>query len=210
VNLRELVWPLLDEPAPTRAAQEAEQRHADFDVIKDAPLKPEHIEILIEEARRLTDAEAARRTSADTRATTYLAVMGVLAPILATLAPSAVGSKTSAVHSVVTLVLFAAAGLYLLRFGVWSFRVVQVSTGARVDAVDLIKVWEDKDPRIKLAKRLLFCVRWSRRAVNYKVSCIKMAHEYGLRALCVFVLAVIVRSAWDPVLELLRVIHLLR
>lgn len=209
MNLRELVWPLLDEPAPTRAAQEAEQRHADFDTIMDARLKPEHIEILIEEARRLTDAETARRTTADTRATTYLAVMGVLAPILATLAPGGVGVKTSIVHSAITLVLFTAAGLYLLRFGIWSFRAVQVSTGARVDAVDLIKIWEDKDPRVKLAKRLLFCVRWSRRAVNYKVSCIKMAHEYGVRALIVFVLALIFRSAWDPILGLLKAVHLL-
>ena len=209
MNLSEVFWPRLEEPPATRTAQEAEQRQADLDTIKAAALDPAHIQILIEEARRLTDTETARRTGADTRATGYLAVVGVLAPILATLAPSAIGKNTTVVHGVVTLTLFAAADAYLLGCGFWSFRALKVSMGARVDAVDLIKVWEETDPRIELARRLLFCVRWGRQAANDKVSCIKMAHEFGVRALIVFVLALGVRSSWDPAVGLLKAIGLL-
>jgi hypothetical protein len=209
MNLQEFLWPRLEQPPATLAAQEAEQRKADLEAITSASLAAAHIDTLIEEARRLTDAEAARRTGADARATTYLAVVGVLAPILAALAPAAITTGGGVARPLVTFVLFLAAGGYLIGCGIWSFRVLKVSTAARLDAVDLVRLWKDGDPRDELAKQLLYCVRWSRRDVNYKVSCIKMAHEFAVRALATFVLTMGIRAAWDPVVSLGKTIGLI-
>jgi hypothetical protein len=208
MNVQEFIWPRLEKDPPTQAAQDAEQRKLDLEAIMAADLGAEHIDTLIEEARRLTDAEAARRTGADTRATTYLAIVGVLAPILAALAPAAITTGGGVVRPLVTLVLFLAAGAYLIGCGIWSFRVLRVSTGARLDAVDYIRLWARQDPRDDLARKLLYCVRWSRGDVNYKVSCIKMAHEFAIRALATFVLTMGVRAAWDPVLALGKALRL--
>ena len=206
MNLRELVWPKLERPPPVMAGQDAAKHQAELQAIKTATLGKEHIAVLIEEARRLMDAENARRAGADARATTYLAIVGVLIPLVAALAPTVVNNRTGDLRTFVSLGLLLMVGAYLLRCGIWAFEVLKVSTAARVDAIDLIELWRDDDPRVELAKRLLYCVRWGRGEVNDKITGIKMAHAYGVRALAMFVFAMLLRAAWDPVVALARVL----
>lgn len=205
-EIREVIWPRLDEDDPTLAGQRAEQRKADLDEIKSAVLKAEHLDVLITEAHRVADDENARRTGADTRATTYLAILGVLAPVLVALTPTALAAGSGIARPIVTLVLFVAMSAYILWFGLWSFRVLTVAAMARLDPKNLIDLWTEQDPRTSLIKELLYCVRWNREPVNRKITCLKMAHEFGVRALVAFVFATLVRVGWDPVVALAKAV----
>ncbi len=199
MNVREFFWPVLAEPLAIEDAQRLEFEKAEVASIKAAILQDEHIDVLIDEARRLEDAETARRNGADARATTYLAIVGVLAPILAALTPIAIAKDVGLWRSLFTLVPFAVASAYLLWCSVWCFRALKVSSSARLDAIDLARIWANAKERSELAKGLLVCVRLNRRGVNAKVTCIKMAHEFGVRALMTLVLAILIRSSWAPV-----------
>jgi len=199
VNLREWVWPQLEMPPDIRTAQVGASIRGDRGTIDAAVFDVANIDVLIEEARRLNDAENARRSGADTRASTYLAIVGVLAPVLFSLAPVAATTDGGWQQTTLSLVLLIAAGAYLMQCGIWCFRVLRVSRFARVDAMDLVQYGAETDPRPLLIRQLLNCVCYNRAGVNEKVTGIKMAHEFGLRALVTFVLAIMVRAAWNPI-----------
>jgi hypothetical protein len=84
---------------------------------------------------------------------------------------------------------------------------LHVSVSHRLDAVDLARLWAIRDRKAALARGLLACVRRDRGAINDKVTSITMSREFGLRALVAFVLAIVIRSAWDPVLALVNLVH---
>ena len=186
----------------TRKDIESDEREADFNSIKTAKLPPRHIKILIEEARRLSEAEMARRSSAETRAKVYLAVVSVLIPILVTVAPSSTNENTALLHSLVTLTLFILTGAYVVQCGFWSLKTLEVGTIARVDAVELCTMWEAKDPRIELAKKLLYCVRWQRNEVNKRITHMQMAHKYCILSWFSFVLTIMAKHSWAVVVNI--------
>ena len=206
MSLRELVWPMLELPSHVEAGQDAAKTQADLDLIRQANLTDD-LDTLLDETRRLTDAEADRRKTTESKATIYLTVVGVLVPILASITPTILADKGGLTRPLVTFVIFTIAGVYLLRSGLWAFRTLKVAAASRLDAVELISMWGHPDRKAALAKALLGCVRRNRGGVNAKVTCIKMAHELGLRAFSMFVLALIVHAVWDPAAALIKVLH---
>lgn len=206
MNVRELVWPLLERPSDVEAARDVAQTQQDLDTIREALLSQD-LDTLLDEARRLADAETDRRKIAEGKATIYLTVVGVLAPILASITPATLADKGEQTRPLVTLAIFMIASLYLFRSGLWAFRTLQVAASARLDAVDLLGIWASSNPKAGLVKGLLSCVRRNRAGVNEKVTCIKMAHELGLRAFSAFVLALIVRAIWEPAAALIKGLH---
>lgn len=205
MTLRELIWPVLEPLNAATVAQEAAQTRQDLEAIQGAAVT-EDAELLVEEARRLSDAEEDRRKTAETRANTYLAAAGVLMPVLAVFTPAAVGADKDFVRTLVTLALFIAAGAYLFWSGRWAFRCLEVGVSARLDAVDLIAAWAKPDRKAELVRGLLKCVRLNRKLVNFKIDCVKMAHAFAVRAFAIFVLAGVTRFAWEPVAALLKAI----
>jgi hypothetical protein len=203
MNLREWVLPWLDLPEAIREGQAAAQQQADRSAIDGSEYAKE-TDVLLDETRRLLDGEDARRSGADTRATTYLALVGVLAPILAALAPAATDPGKDLARSVVSVILFAAAGGYLFGCGFWSFKALEVTRMGRIDFGDIIKAANAAAPSAYLIRTALKCVLFSRPHVNAKISCIKMAHAYGFRALIVSVAAMMLRLGWEPILKLLE------
>ncbi len=195
------IWPIYERPNDVDQAQEAQSLRADLEAVKAAKLDKD-VEVLLDEARRLFDAESERRKGADARATSYLTVLGVLIPLLAAVAPSALGPTNDVAKTLVTLVLFAAAAGYLFGGAVWAFLTLRISVSYRMDAIDLVNIWATPARKTDLVKGLLSCVRYERRGVNEKVSFIKMAHAFGLRAMAIFLAAIVVHTAWDPVAAL--------
>ncbi|MEO8114134.1 MAG: hypothetical protein ABI655_07140, partial [Phenylobacterium sp.] len=173
------LWPMLERPDDADRAREAQSLRADLEAVKAAKLD-EDVEVLLDEARRLFDAEGERRKGADGRATAYLTVLGVLIPLLAAVAPSALGPTKDVAKSVVTLVLFTAAAGYLFGGAVWAFLTLRISVAYRMDAIDLVNIWATPARKADLVKGVLSCVRYERRGVNETVSAIKMAHAFGL------------------------------
>jgi hypothetical protein len=107
----------------------------------------------------------------------------------------------------VTLGLFTAAAGYLFGGAVWAFLTLRIAVSFRIDVMDLVSIWATPARKADLAKGLLSCVRYERRGVNEKVSFIKMAHAFGLRAMAVFLAAMVVHTAWDPVAALMALMR---
>lgn len=201
----DLFWPMLEPPTDEEKRRATERRLRDLEVIQTGAAT-EDLDVLIEEARRLSDLEHERRKTAETKAALYLTFVGVLAPILATIAPETLTPDRGWARLTVTLALFLAAGAFLLRCGVWAFQAIKVQASSHPDAAELVTMWSGADRKVALARELLKCVRLNRPGVNRKVTAIKMAHEFATRAFAMFILGLLVRSGWTPVSQLFAAI----
>lgn len=205
IEFTDLVWPTLEAETDDEKRKASDCKKHDIDTIQSATINADE-DVLIEEARRLADAEQDRRKITEGKAAVYLAFVGVLAPILATIVPDAIRPGTNWVKPMLTLVLFIGAGAYLFRCGRWAFKAIKVGASSHLDAVDLARSWNAPDHKAALARDILKCVRLNRAGVNDKVTAIKLAHEHATRALLAFVAALLVRSGWEPVAKLFAVI----
>ncbi|RFQ21868.1 hypothetical protein D0N87_23680, partial [Pseudomonas sp. ATCC 13867] len=140
----------------------------------------------LEEARRIYDAELERSRGADTKAGIYLAAITALVPVLASLLGNLWGEKTPALLGCLSLVVFALSMLYLVRAGGWAFKTLKVSVSNQTSPKDISVSWDKPNPKQELAKRLCRAVIANYRGVNAKVLCIKMAHQFLLRAFLTF------------------------
>jgi len=194
----DLFWPTLEKPTDMEKAREASALARDREQIDQAKISEDE-QMLIDEARRLADSEMDRRKTAETKAAIYLTIVGVLSPILATIAPEALEPKSGWPRLVVTLAIFLCAGAYLLRCGLWALHAISVKASTRIDAVDLVRLWALPDRKAALARQLMLCVRLDRAGVNEKVTSIIMAQAFAIRAFALCVLAMVVRSGWKPI-----------
>lgn len=191
------LWPSLDKRPAVTDAQEHEALVADINSIRETKWTPD-VDAALEEARRIIDAENERRTGADKKATTYLAVVGALMPILASLAPKIGDTSKMTAERVVAGGLMLIAVAYLLAAGAWAFRTLRVSVNHRVDAPDLIGAWRRPRPKEKLVAELLITARYNWRPVNEKVSAIRVTHAFLVRAFSTFAILLFLQIAWPP------------
>lgn len=153
-------------------------------------------EVVLEESRRLFDAEVDRRKGADAKAGIYLAAITALIPVLVSLLPTLWNDKSSKWLGCLGLFIFVWAVAYLLRAGAWAFRTLQVAGFAQLGPGELVKSWNKKTPKAALAKQLSSAVLYNYPLVNRKVSGIKMTHEYLLRAFLSFTILLVLQVIW--------------
>lgn len=192
---RELFWPTLAPPTPEqvvandqmRAGWKASVNNGNWDL---------QSEIALEEARRMYDAEQERRRGADTKAGVYLAAVTALIPVLVSLLPTLWSDKTSKALGALSLAVFALAVAYVLRAGYSAFCVLRVSNAHTVGAGDISRCWSTHQPAASLAKSIAIKVIENYPGNNAKVSHIKLAHDYLLRAFFVFTVLLAVQALW--------------
>ena len=153
-------------------------------------------EVVLEESRRLFDAEVDRRKGADAKAGIYLAAITALIPVLVSLLPTLWSDKSSKWLGCLGLFIFVWAVAYLLRAGAWAFRTLQVAGFVQLGPGELVKSWNKKKPKAALAKQLSRAVLCNYPLVNRKVSGIKMTHEYLLRAFLSFTILLVLQVMW--------------
>ena len=206
IDLIEFVWPRL------RGLSKSEAAKADAEAIaerRDLSRQSwrRDTDVILEEARRLTDAEAERRKTADAKAATYLTVVGVLTPILSSLAPTLSDSKANAALRTISAPLLILAVVYLVTAGIWAFRTLRVGMTHRVDTADLVTIWSQRAPKAALVGQLLRAAYANRGPVNDKVSRIKMTDAFLVRAFVTFAILLVVQAAWKPVSDAYNSIH---
>ncbi|WP_322966013.1 hypothetical protein [Sphingomonas fuzhouensis] len=194
-DFREWVIPLLNQPDGRQVAADAERLSRDLASVE-AQGWTAHPDVALDEARRIFDAEMARRASADAKATTYIAVIAALVPIGLSVQGAVVENKIGTAPSWVNLLILAAGMLYVIGAGIWAFRALKVSGAARADIPDVLRAWKRRDPRIHMIRTTLKAARLNWSSVNDKVTFIRMAHEYLMRAFVTFSLLLIVNAAW--------------
>ena len=153
-------------------------------------------EVVLEESRRLFDAEVDRRKGADAKAGIYLAAITALIPVFVSLLPTLWSDKSSKWLGCLGLFIFVWAVAYLLRAGAWAFRTLQVAGFAQLGPGELVKSWNKKTPKAALAKQLSSAVLYNYPLVNRKVSGIKMTHEYLLWAFLSFTILLVLQVMW--------------
>ena len=188
-------WPWLEKLTPKQERDledslkkdEARIEALDFDKDTDAAL---------EEARRVADSEAERRRSTDQKAATYLPLVAALIPLVLTLVSALWEKKAGSAPIWLNMVLLGLAVAYTASAGYWAFKELKVSVSHEPGLTDFEKAWSVRHPSQTLARRLLLHTRRNGKGVNWKVTCIKMAHEYLLRAFLTFSVLLLVNIGW--------------
>ncbi|WP_426427391.1 hypothetical protein [Pseudomonas palmensis] len=192
---RELFWPTLAPPTPEQVVAN-DQMRAEWKASVNNGNWDLQSEIALEEARRMYDAEQERRRGADTKAGVYLAAVTALIPVLVSLLPTLWSDKTSKALGALSLAVFALAVAYVLRAGYSAFCVLRVSNAHTVGAGDISRCWSTQQPAASLAKSIAIKVIENYPGNNAKVSHIKLAHDYLLRAFFVFTVLLAAQALW--------------
>lgn len=195
LTIGQLVWPWLEKLTPEQentlkdnlTRDEARINALDFGKDGDAAL---------EEARRLANSEAERRRGTDHKAATYLPLVAALIPLVLTLVSALWEKKAGSAPIWLNMLLLGLAVAYIASAGHWAFRELKVGVSHEPGLADFEKAWRVPHPSQTLARRLLLHTRRNRDGVNWKVTCIKMAHEYLLRAFLTFSLLLLVNIGW--------------
>lgn len=142
----------------------------------------------LDEAQRVAAAETERVRTAESKATTYLAVLAALVPLVITLQAATWEDKSGPAPEGLKLAIMFLATLYVAGAGYHAFKTLQVSGFQRVVESEVAASWRTPRPLPKLARSTLLASRKSRDAVNAKVTRIKVTHQHLIRAFAAFVL----------------------
>ncbi|NBA82303.1 hypothetical protein GVN15_16805 [Pseudomonas putida] len=189
------LWPTVIPLSITEQAADAEWKRQITASVRDGDWTTDS-EVVLEESRRLFDAEVDRRKGADAKAGIYLAAITALIPVLVSLLPTLWSDKSSKWLGCVGLMLFAFAVAFLLSAGAWAFRTLKVAGFAQLGPGELATTWKESSPRAGLAKQLARAVLHNYSLVNEKVTGIKMTHEYLLRAFLTFTILLVLQVVW--------------
>lgn len=149
----------------------------------------------LDEAQRVAAAEMERVRTSEAKATTYLAVLAALVPLVITLQGATWENKSGPAPEWLKLGILALAVVYVAAAGYHAFRTLRVTGFERIGEAEVTAAWRSPRPLQKLARSTLLASRRSRDAVNLKVTYIKVTHEHLLRAFGAFVLLLLL----DPI-----------
>lgn len=195
LSIGQLLWPWLEKHTPQQLQNIAaslktdEARIGSLDFSKDG-------NAALEEARRWADSETERRRGTDQKAATYLPLVAALIPLVLTLVSALWDKKAGSAPIGLNLMLLGLAVAYIASAGHWAFQELKVSVSHEPGLSDFEKSWGAPNPGQTLARQLLLHTRRNREGVNWKVTCIKMAHEFLLRAFLTFSLMLLVNICW--------------
>ena len=189
------VWPTLIPLSPDQQAEDVEWKQGIAASVQAGDWSTDS-DVVLDESRRLFDAEVDRRKGADAKAGIYLAAITALIPVLSSLLPTLWSDKSSKWLGCIGLVLFGLAVAFLLRAGAWAFRTLKVAGFAQLGPGELANTWKESSPKAGLAKQLARAVLHNYSLVNEKVTGIKMTHEYLLRAFLTFTILLVLQVMW--------------
>jgi len=195
-------WPWLVRWTPEQRTEQADRIKADLQRIALADFKRDSATAL-DEARRLADSEADRRRGTEQKAATYLPLVAALIPLILTIVSALWEKKAGGAPIWLNLLLLGLAVSYTAAAGVWAFRVLEVSMSHEVGVGDFVYSWRKRDPAAAQAGRLLTHARRNMAVVDWKVTCIMMAHKFLLRAFLAFSLLLILNILWYLISQML-------
>lgn len=183
----DLVFPYIEKLTPAQQAAEEQRLQRDIAAIEvaDYTLNDERA---LDEAQKVSATEVDRVRTAESKATTYLAVLAALVPVIITLQAANWEKKAGPAPDAARLFVLAVATVYVAAAGYHAFKTLQVSGFQRVGEAEIAAAWRTQKPLRKLTRGTLLATRRSRDAVNAKITRIRVTHEHLLRAFGTFVL----------------------
>jgi hypothetical protein len=183
----DLIFPYIEKLTPAEQAVEDQRLERDIAAIEaaDYTLNDERA---LDEAQKVSATEIERVRTAEGKATTYLAVLAALVPVIITLQAANWEKKAGPAPDAARLFVLAVATIYIAAAGYHAFKTLQVAGFQRVGEAEIAAAWRTLWPLRKLTRGTLLATRRSRDAVNAKITRIRVTHEHLLRAFGTFVL----------------------
>ncbi len=195
-RLTDFFWPTLEKPTPAEVEDDDSSERSDIEAARNGGWA-QCPELALEEARRLADSEEDRRRTTEGKASTYLLFAAAFAAALIPFLPGILEGKTGSAPRWLIAIILVVAALYLMAAGIWAFRTLRVGTYHRLDVAELAHIWRHKNPRRALIREALVLARMNYHAVNEKVSCLKMSHEFMARSFLAFGILIAIEAGWE-------------
>lgn len=181
------IFPYIEPLTPAQNKDEAQRLQRDLAEIR-AAVWNSNEERALDEAQKVSAAEMERVRTAEGKATTYLAVLAALVPIIITLQGANWEKKAGPAPDAARLLVLALATVYVAGAGFNAFKTLQVRGFQKVGESEIVAAWRTPNPLRRLTRGTLLATRNSRNVVNEKVTRILVTHEHLLRAFGVFIL----------------------
>jgi hypothetical protein len=194
--IRELIFPLLEKPSPEQIQDQRNKLGDDVLRINSTDWN-KNADLIHTDTVRLYQEECQRKSSADVKAGIYLAAVTAFAPVLVSMIPKLLVFNHYIYLVYLSLVISLLATFYLLMSGYWAFKTLKVSVSYRLDIGELIEINNNARPKCAYIKDMMTVITHNKIAVNSKVTCIKMAHEYLLRTFTMFIILLLMQITWQ-------------
>ncbi|AGH50183.1 hypothetical protein G432_12310 [Sphingomonas sp. MM-1] len=186
-RLVDLVFPYIEPLTTAEKIAEEQRLRRDIAAIEAADFTRSD-ERALDEAQKVSATEIERVRTAEGKATTYLAVLAALVPVIITLQAANWEKKAGPAPDAARLFVLAVATVYVAAAGFHAFKTLQVQGFQRVGEAEIAAAWQSQKPLRRLTRGTLLATRRSRDAVNAKITRIRVTHEHLLRAFGTFVL----------------------
>lgn len=176
----DLVWPRPDKETAAERAKYTQEDKESIERIKDwqGNADPD-INLYLDAARRVVDEENQRKSSADTRATAFIAAIATLIPLMTWALGSSPPACERGLPCIVWATVFTVAVVYLSRAALWSLRTLAVANYYVIGVEDLVQMNREKKGTAtkELIKKTLLVARKNRDTINGKLTDIKIAQR---------------------------------
>lgn len=183
-------------PRPQEISASELEKFRQMDLQLDAQIKnlpevdKEHLAAYLEAARRISDEEGKRKAGAETRATTFIAAVATLIPLMTWALSNTDRSICSGEWGCFTwTAVFALSVVYFVTAAYWSLKSLAVANFYVVGVEDIVQICEKKkDIGRELIQQTLLLARKNRDTINEKLTCIKIAQRRFFNGLAVLAL----------------------
>ena len=198
-SLADFVFPTMSPLDPAAQLEAGKRLEDDIKLIKKCDWSKDS-QAALEQAVRLSDLEFDRRRAAESKASTYLAVLAALVPVVLSIQAAGWEKKVGPAPDWLRLTILCVAIVYTAAAGWFAVRTLQVSGFHTMSESEMAKAWSSDEPVPNAIREILTCARDSQNAVNRKVTYVKLTHMHLLRAFGCFILLMLL----DPVVSGMR------
>jgi hypothetical protein len=198
----DLLWPRPDRPV-------AEQQRHDGSLAKEVDTRIRDLEGLgtvdsaahLDAARRIADEEDRRKSGAESRATTFIAGVAALIPLMTWAVGNATSTSMCSVGWGCSLwtIAFAIAVIYFITAAYWALQTLAVSNYYVIGVEDIVEIRENrKDISKELIRQTLMLAFRNRQTINRKLTFIQIDQRRFFNGLVVLGILLM----FDPVVRL--------
>jgi hypothetical protein len=182
----DFIFPTITPLSSAQKASAVAALETDKDLIEKAEWSTD-ANAAMEQAVRLADAEVDRRKTAESKASTYLAVLAALVPVVLSIEAAGWEKKVGPAPEWLRLSILGIAIIYTAAAGWNAVRTLQVTGFHALSAREMAQAWSQPKPVPKIVSAILKHTRDSQNAVNQKVTFVKLTHMHLMRAFGCFI-----------------------
>lgn len=197
MSVLDWIWPMPSRATKNERAAERQETKSDCDRIR-ALGSSSMPDLLLDAARRILEDEDGRKSSAETRATTYITAIAALIPLVTWVVSNNPNTCDNGFWCVVRTGLFVLAVVYLVVAAYWSLRALSVASYYCTSVEDILEITGKSEVlSTALIRETLLAARRNRDVINEKITYVIVAQRHFFNAVMLQGLLLIA----DPVVK---------